>query len=152
MIYNDLTDQLCRAFPELKSAVRECASSGFDPGQYIVYEDVFVRYIESWLVMEMSPTRNRKLREIFGYLESLFLDGGEVENLAYVAILENRPGSWLHLARPFLGHGAVAALDEYDLSWRERARAASVERGDFASDRFGIQALVSEIAAEGDMG
>ena len=149
MEFDDLTEELCRNFPELAAPIVECAGPGNDEGQYIIYENVFARYIEGFLRASESPARNRKLNEIFQFLESLFQDGGEVENLAYIAILEDRPDRWLYAAKPFLGPRAVSALDKYERGWRIRSQDPRVPWPDPMTDRFGLSSLVSKVLANG---
>lgn len=136
--------ELFSVFPELSSAHRMLCEESVDenPGMYILYENVFARYIDRLLAARPSPVRDRKLREIFNFIERMLADGGEVENLAFVAILEDRSYGWLRVATPFLGDRSKAALDEYHPGWRDQTRAHASDYQGEMPDRYGIDQIV----------
>src|SRR5688572_8939225 len=122
MDYANINEELLRAFPELSPAYHDLLTSwrGEKPGQYILFEDVFARYVERLLAANPSGTRTAKLRAVFRFIETMLADGGEVRNLAFVGLLEGRPMAWLQASKPYLGELAEAALDEFNPEWRAR--------------------------------
>jgi hypothetical protein len=83
MDYATVDQDLLRAFPELSPASQELNAywRGEKPGQYILFEDVFARYIERLLVAPASQARDSKLRSIFQFVELMFSSGGESRTL-----------------------------------------------------------------------
>ncbi len=151
MNYENLDADLLAVFPELKAAYLKMLTEWEKekPGQYIIFEDIFARYIEHFLVASPSPVRDSKLRDMFKFIEDLFASGGEVENLAFVAMLEGRPDTWLQAAKPFLGPRAEAALDEFNPWWREEAvKNAKRHKIEF-HDFYGLQELAESTLSSG---
>ena len=145
MDYATVDKDLLRAFPELSPASQDLNANwrGEKPGQYILFEDVFARYIERLLVAPASQARDTKLHSIFQFVELMFSSGGEVENLAFVGLLEGRSAAWFQAAKPYLGPRAEAALDAYDANWRTRS---SNERSALAvesHDSYGVAAIAA---------
>lgn len=145
MEFGRVHEELLQVFPELLPAYRQLLDSwrrADPPGQYIFFEDVFGRYVEFLLSADPSAVREEKVRAVFEFVELMLADGGEVENLAYVGLLEGRPGVWLQAAKPHLGELAMAALDRFSPGWR----AEPSSRLDFEiHDLYGIEAIADGV-------
>jgi hypothetical protein len=143
--YASIDEDLLRAFPELSPASQELNHEwrGEKPGQYILFEDVFARYIERMLVAPPSKARDAKLHSIFQFVEHMFSFGGEVENLAFVGLLEGRSAAWLQAAKPHLGSRAEAALDAYDANWRISSSTEGQPLAVESNDRYGVATIAA---------
>ena len=147
MNYESLNEDLIAAFPELERAYKEMRGEWGDekPGQYILFEDIFARYVDYFLAADASPARDGKLREVFSFIETLFASGGEVENLAFVAMLEGRPWTWLQASKPFLGPRAEQALDQYNAGWREESLKNPKRHQVEIHDCYGLRKLAERV-------
>jgi hypothetical protein len=145
MHYASIDEELLRAFPELSPASQALNAEwrGEKPGQYILFEDVFARYIERLLAASASQARDAKLHSIFQFVEHMFSSGGEVENLAFVGLLEGRSAAWLQAAKPHLGPRAEAALDAYDADWRIRSSTAGSALAVESHDSYGVATIAA---------
>src|SRR5262245_4452481 len=101
--YATIEDQLIEALPEMQPAARNYWNTegvqGKDAGPYILFEDMFARYVEVLLAMPDSPGRSKLLRRAFGFVEEMLESSDEeVQSLAFIGLYEGRPGWWLHRA------------------------------------------------------
>lgn len=88
MTSQELNENLLSNFPELKEKFEEETSwqEGIETGSFVVFEDVFMPFVKD------SVKNNSKdiINKIFDYIEKLsFSNDGYVQNVLYVAILEN---------------------------------------------------------------
>lgn len=84
----ELNQLLLDAFPELKEKFEEETSwqDGIDTGSFIVFEDVFMPFLEANVEMNNIDMIER----IYSFIEKLCeIEDSYVENVLYVAILEN---------------------------------------------------------------
>ena len=84
----ELNNLLLKKFPELNSKFNEETSwqEGIETGSFIVFEDVFMPFLEVNVEMNNSDMVER----IYSFIESLCdIDDEYVQNILYVAILEN---------------------------------------------------------------
>jgi hypothetical protein len=147
MQYGEVHEDLLREFPELLPAYEQLLQEeGVEkPGQYVIFEDMFARYIQQLLAAVPGSIRDRKLQAIFDFIDRMLAEGGEVENLGYVGMLEWQSNEWMQAAKPFMGTNAEAALDKYDGEWRARIRKPV---GAYVSDRdnrLGIEDIVRKV-------
>src|SRR5688500_5287616 len=101
MEYSQVNQDLIREFPELSPAYQDLLQEwqGEQPGQYILFEDIFAGYIEHLLAAPSGVIKNEKLKAIFTFIEKMLSSGGEVENLGFIAMLEGRSVSWLKASK-----------------------------------------------------
>jgi len=121
MQYESIDEYLIQEFPELSTAkaLLDSEWENEKPGQYLLFEDIFRTYVLYILVAEESDKRDRKLKQIFEFTEKLLAAGGDLENLAFISILESQSEAWLKAAKPFLGSLAESHLDEDEPEWRQ---------------------------------
>lgn len=120
MKYGDATQTLLESFPELSEPYQRLkANSSGNPGNYIVFEDVFGEYIWRLLALQSSHVRNRKLSDAFKFIDSMIEAGGDVADLAFVGMLEGMPGWWYQRASPFFSEPIIQALTNWREDWRE---------------------------------
>ena len=84
----ELNNLLLIKFPELNDKFNEETSwqEGIETGGFIVFEDVFMPFLEANVEMNNSDMVER----IYSFIESLCdIDDEYVQNILYVAILEN---------------------------------------------------------------
>ena len=84
----ELNTLLLHTFPELKEEFEEETSwqDGIETGSFIVFENVFMPFLE--LNVELNNTE--MIERIYSFIEDLSnIDDKYVENVLYVAILEN---------------------------------------------------------------
>lgn len=87
----ELNALLLKRFPELKEKFDEetCWQDGIETGSFIVFEDVFMPFLES--NVELNNTE--MVDKIYSFIEELSNINDEyVENILNVAILENIAG------------------------------------------------------------
>lgn len=88
MTSKELNENLLLNFPELKLKFEKETSwqEGINTGSFITFEDVFMPFIKENVYLNNLE----KINKIFKYIENLsFIDDKYVENILYVAILEN---------------------------------------------------------------
>ncbi len=156
--YDQVEDRLTEALPEIRPAsekywARE-GRPGDDCGKYIFFADMFALYVEILLLMPSSAGRDRLLHRAFAFVEDMLAsDDIEVENLAYVGLLEGNRDWWYVSAMPFLGPRATAELDQYYPEWREGLGGSARPAADdppHLYDMFGVREVIaSELAVEG---
>ena len=84
----ELNQMLLSAIPELKTKFDEETSwqEGLNTGSFIVFEDVFLPFLEA--KVEMNDLA--MIEKIYSFIESLCdIEDEYVQNVLYVAILEN---------------------------------------------------------------
>ena len=84
----DLNVLLLERFPELKEKIDEVTGwqDGIETGSFIVFEDVFMPFLESNVELKNIEMIDR----IYSFIEELSsIKDDYVENILYVAILEN---------------------------------------------------------------
>lgn len=84
----ELNQLLLNEFPELQEKFDEETSwqDGIDTGSFIVFEDVFMPFLE--INVEMHNTN--MIERLYSFIEKLCdIQDSYVENVLYVAILEN---------------------------------------------------------------
>jgi hypothetical protein len=147
MDYEEINEDLLRAFPELSPAYQQLLDwwRGERPGQHILFEDVFARYIERLLAADSSAVRDAKLKAIFQFVEEMLANHGQVRNLALVGLLEARPLAWLQASKPYLGELAEAALDEFDPEWRSSSSKCPDRLSVETRDAYGVDAITNEV-------
>ena len=87
----DLNSMLLEKFPELKEKFEEETNwqEGIETGSFIVFEDVFMPFLEA----NVEANNNEMIERIYSFIESLCdIDDEYVKNILYVAILENISG------------------------------------------------------------
>ena len=119
MNFNSLNQTLIFEFPEIEPSIQKLRDDWDDeePGQYIVYEDIFGRFIKRLLLEPISAKRDALLSRCFSFIDRLLLTGGEVENLGFVAMLENQPEWWYARAKVFLLDKTINVLNQWDRNW-----------------------------------
>ena len=88
MIPRELNKLLVLEFPELKETFKEETSwqEGMDTGSFIVFEDVFIPYLEMCIINDKAS----QIEKIYSFIEKLSkIDDEYVENIVTVAIIEN---------------------------------------------------------------
>lgn len=88
MTSKDLNQNLLLNLPQLKNKFDEETSwqEGIDTGSFVVFEDVLMPYVREIV----TDKKQREIDQVFDYIESLANTKDEyVENIVYVAILEN---------------------------------------------------------------
>jgi hypothetical protein len=85
MRYEAIEAELAHEFPELAVAIQRFYDSG-ESGAYILFEDLFRIYVAELLATAESPHRQRKLAQVFRFVDAMLESGGEVENLAFISI------------------------------------------------------------------
>ena len=84
----ELNQMLLSAVPEIKSKFENETNwqEGLDTGNFIVFEDVFLPYLESKVELDDKVM----IEKIYSFIESLCdIDDEYVKNVLYVAVLEN---------------------------------------------------------------
>ena len=84
----DLNTMLLEKFPELKEKFEEETNwqEGLETGSFIVFEDVFMPFLEA----NVEANNNEMIERIYSFIESLCdIDDEYAQNILYVAILEN---------------------------------------------------------------
>lgn len=84
----ELNQLLLSEFPELQEKFNEETSwqDGMDTGSFIVFEDVFMPFLETYVEMNNTDMIER----LYSFIEKLCdIKDPYVENVLYVAILEN---------------------------------------------------------------
>ncbi len=84
----ELNQMLLSAVPEIKSKFENETNwqEGLDTGSFIVFEDVFLPYLESKVELDDKVM----IEKIYSFIESLCdIDDEYVKNVLYVAVLEN---------------------------------------------------------------
>ena len=141
--YSRIEHQLVEALPELRPAAeaywRDEGAPGEDSGPYILYEDVFRPYITSLLAAAPSPARDRLLRRAFGFTDAMLATGGNIRDLAGIAVFEGQPSRWYDLAGPFLGPRARAEIDQS--GWSQELEGAL----DIGVDLYAVATLVAAL-------
>ena len=147
MQYETIDEDLIRAFPELAGPKARLHAEWGDekPGQYILFEDVFRPYVSCLLAASAGSTKGQRLRAVFSFVEGMLSSGGEIENLGFISQLEGQTSWWLQLAKPYLGPQAEAALDEFDITWRERALSNSSRLETERSDLYGVKEVAANV-------
>jgi hypothetical protein len=152
--YRDIERQIIEMLPELRPAAEQYwrvhGHPGHDPGPYILFEDVFGKYVTILLAMPNSPRRAELLRRAFGLAESM-LSGGDdnVRDLAFMGLLESRGAWWWRAAAPFLGPASQRELDEREPWWRVETGGSTADDGEFI-DIYGVRHLIArELATDG---
>jgi hypothetical protein len=141
--YSRIEHQLVEALPELRPAAeaywRDEGAPGEDSGPYILYESVFRPYITALLDIAPSPSRDRLLRRAFGFTDAMLAAGGEIRNLAGIAVFEGQPARWYHLAEPFLGPRARAEIEQW--GWSQQFEGSL----DIGVDLYAVATLVAAL-------
>lgn len=84
----ELNKMLLSAIPEIKSKFEDETNwqEGLDTGSFIVFEDVFLPYLESKVEIDDKAM----IEKIYSFIEKLCdVDDEYVKNVLYVAVLEN---------------------------------------------------------------
>ena len=91
MVPKELNTLLLNKFPELKEKFEEETSyqDGIETGSFIVFEDVFMPFLES----NVELHNEEMVERIYSFIEELCdIKDEYVENILFVAILENLAG------------------------------------------------------------
>jgi len=83
-----LNEILLRKFPELNDKFNEITSwqDGIDTGSFIVFEDVFMPFLE----INVDNNNVNMIERIYSFIEELANSNDDyIRNILYVAILEN---------------------------------------------------------------
>lgn len=84
----ELNQMLLSAIPEIKSKFEDETNwqEGLDTGSFIVFEDVFLPYLES----KVELNDKAMIEKIYSFIENLCdIDDEYIKNVLYVAVLEN---------------------------------------------------------------
>lgn len=89
-----------------------------------------------------SKVRDERLTAVFSLVEQMLACGGEVENAAYIELLEWKSGAYYGQVRPHLGNRAISSLDRYYPKWRE-AKEGELELY-LGVDLYGLEKVVKD--------
>lgn len=118
MDYQNADRLLLGALPELAVPYGRCIEGGHE-GQYIVFEDLFARFIEVLLALPADRGRDTLLQRAFDFVELMQpSEDRDVRDLANISIFEGRSPWWFGRAREFIGPLSRSFLEQYKPSWR----------------------------------
>lgn len=146
MEYDSLNKDLENRFPELGPCLARLKEEWQpdSPGQYIVYEDVFGKFILRLVVSSPSHNRNSALARGFDFIDELLRAEGEVANLGFVAMLEGHPKWWFARVRNFLSKEAKSQLDTWRPEWTTWT-SEEIGEIDLSYDPYDIQSVVDSV-------
>jgi|SRR5882724_10149920 len=100
--------------------------------------------------MPDSARRDSLLRRAFDLADTMLLQGDDdVQNLAFIGLLESRGAWWWRRARPFMGPAAHSALDTHEPRWCEETAGSAADDAEFI-DLYGVRSVIArELAEEG---
>ena len=84
----ELNQLLINSFPELEAKFHEEVDwqDGYETGSFVVFEDVFMPFLEA----NVEMNNEELIERIYSFIEALCdIDDEYVQNVLYVAILEN---------------------------------------------------------------
>ena len=141
--YSRIETQLVEQLPELRPAVERYwqaeGAPGKDAGPYILFEDIFRPYVDMLVAQPPGETRDRLLRRAFDFTEACLRSGGELHDLAAIAVFEDQSKSWFTLAEPFMG---IQSLHEaHKFEWP----AANKTVSDSGPDLYRVHDLVGAL-------
>jgi len=140
--------------PELRPAAEYYweieGAPGDDSGPFVFFESLVGTYVAILLAMSDSEKRNALLRRAFNLAETMLLNGDDqVQDLAFIGLLESRGAWWWSRAQLFMGPAAHGALDTHEPWWREETVGSEADDAEFI-DLYGVRSVIaSELVAEG---
>jgi hypothetical protein len=111
---------------------------------------MFGGYVTILLAMPNSPRRDKMLQRAFDLVERMLARGdSEVQNLAFIGLLESRGAWWWQRAQPFMGTAARSALDLHEPWWVGETAGSTAGEPEFI-DLYGVRSIIArELAEEG---
>jgi hypothetical protein len=152
--YRTVDRALVEALPELAAPYARFLADYPDHAenllQYLLFQWVFLCFIENLLAMPANAMRETLLQRSFAFLEEMLrADDSNVSDLGAIAILEGRPAWWLARSMPFLGPAAIEYLDAARPRWREEATEGDLHQPkQELNDLYGVGKIIAAARAE----
>lgn len=144
--YSQIESQLVERLPELLPAIERYwqleGKPGADAGPYILFEDLFRPYIGTLLASPSSQARDTLLRRAFNFAEECIQSGGDLHDLAGIAVFEGQRRAWFESAESFMG--AQSRYEARLFDWPDD----DVPGGDPGSDLYDVRGLVQSLLGE----
>jgi hypothetical protein len=90
-------------------------------------------------------SRDRVLSRAFDAVELMFsATDAQVQDLAYIGLLEGRERWWLQRSEPFLGPAAQAELDRHRPAWRKEIAGPTMSPVPEILDLYDVRGLIAK--------